>query len=111
MCVAYKEILLAVRDHLESATWKETEDAVSRRDPDGSVVDLAVEINSPEFTECSVLVAAVLSGFTARPLAHLLVLLTGRVERATRAREPGTLVHLGHGNTIPARENDRSTRQ
>jgi hypothetical protein len=83
---------------------------LSCRDPDRPAVDLAVEIHTAQFAEYPVTVAAVLSGFSARPLAPLLFLLTGNVERAARAREPGTLVHFGPGNTVPARKGVHSTR-
>jgi len=106
-----REIILAWGKCLELRGEMEAKDVLSCCDPGGFISYLASEINSPEFIECSVAVAAVLSGFTTRPLAHLLFLLTRRDERATRARESGTGVHLGHGNTILASENARPTRK
>jgi hypothetical protein len=49
-----------------------------------------------------VAMAAGLSGYSARAPAHLLFLFAGSVERAARAREPGTGVHVGPGHTVPA---------
>jgi len=43
------------------------------RHPGGGTADLAMEINTPEFTEYRDTLAAVLSGATARSLAHLLL--------------------------------------
>ncbi len=108
--VASRAIILALRKHMARAGQEEVEHVLSCRYPGAFVVDLAMEINGAEFAEYPIVVAAVLSGFSARPLAHFLFLLTGSVGRAARAREPGTGVHLGHGNTIPATEEDHSTR-
>lgn len=48
------------RDHLESAACKETEDVLSRRNPERSVIDLAVEINTAQFVACLVPLASIL---------------------------------------------------
>src|SRR5215469_1559593 len=60
--------------------------------------------------EYRVAVVAGLSGFSARALAHLLFPFTGNVERAARAREPGTGIHFSPGHTVPASKGDHSTR-
>src|SRR5260370_13188025 len=70
-----------------------------------------MEINSAEFAEYPVALAAVLSNPSARSSAYLFFLLTRNVERATRARKPGTLVHLGPGNPVLARAQDEHSRE
>ena len=82
------------------AGQEEAEHVLPCSDPGGCVAYLAMEINGAEFAEYPVTLAAVLSGFSARSLAHLLFLLTGSVERAARARKSRTGVHFGPGNTI-----------
>jgi len=108
--IANWAIILAMGNRIARVVQEEAEHVLSCRYPGAFVADLAMEINGAEFAEYPVAVAAVLSGFSARALAHFLFLLTGRVERAAPAREPGTGVHLGPGNTVPAREGDHSTR-
>ncbi len=108
--VAYRAIVLASGKRMARAGQEEAEYVLPYRYPGAFIVSLAMEINSAEFAQYPVTVAAVLSGATARSLAHLFFLLTGGFERAARAREPGTRIPFGPGNTVPAREENRSTR-
>src|SRR5260370_41446927 len=88
----------------------EAEHVLSCRDPGEDTASLEMAINRAQFAGEPVAVAAILSGFSPGALAHLLFPLTGGVERAACAREPGTLAHFGPGHTVPASKGDRSTR-
>src|SRR5579864_7037300 len=108
--VAYRAIIPTSGKRMARAAQEEAEHVLSCGYPGGFIADLEMEIISAQFAQYSVTLVSVLSGSAARSLVHLLFLLTGGFERAARAREPGTRVHLGPGNPVSAREEDHSTR-
>ena len=61
---------------MDRTTHKEAKHVLPSSNPGGCAAHLEVAINIAEFAQYPVAVAAVLSGFSARSLAHLLFLLT-----------------------------------
>ena len=103
--------MIAVRDYLKSTEEKEIEYVLSHSNPTigrstRSTADLAVEINSSQFTADPVSVASALWRSTARSPTGLLLLLTREPAGAACAREPGVRLPIGHGSTIPPGEDD-----
>jgi hypothetical protein len=66
-------MILSSGKRIARIVQEEAKYVLPSRHPDGGTADLAMEINTPEFTEYRDTLAAVLSGATTRSLAHLLL--------------------------------------
>jgi hypothetical protein len=73
-------IILAQRKRMARIAQEEAKHVLPSSNPGGCTAYLAMEINSAEFAQYPVAVAAVLSAAAARSLAHLLFPLTGGFE-------------------------------
>src|SRR5581483_4426346 len=107
----YREIILACGKCLELPGEIEVKDVLSCCNQDRFIPHPAMEIDSPQFAGYLVsLPSALWCPATGMPVGILLP-LTGRLARATCAREPGTGFQCGNGGTISPREIDSSTRE